>query len=64
MNDSPRIFSADTILRALMSNEHISLGDLVYNIRESEGKGWDGPSVKAWSDAVSDAEKWMKINGK
>jgi hypothetical protein len=45
---------ADAIaaLRALLTNEHIDLGDLVYQVREREGEGWDGPSVKAWSDAV------------
>ena len=27
------------------------LGDFIYDIREREGKGWDGPKVKVWSDA-------------
>lgn len=52
------------ILRALMTNPSLSLGDLVYTVRDRELKGWDGPDVKAWSDAVVAAEKWMKENPK
>ena len=43
-------------LKALTTNPHINLGDLVYKVRDSEGEGWDGPQVKAWSDAVQAAE--------
>lgn len=39
-------------LQALMTNSHVDLGDLVYTVREREGQGWEGPAVKAWSDAV------------
>ena len=45
---APKLLAA---LQALMSNPHIDLGDFVYLIRERESLGWDGPSVKAWSDA-------------
>jgi len=38
-------------LIAISTNPHINLGDLVYNVREAEGEGWDGPAVSAWSDA-------------
>lgn len=27
------------------------LGDFIYNIRDREAKGWDGPLVQKWSDA-------------
>lgn len=40
-------------LRALFENRHIDLGDQVYEVREREGLGWDGPSVTAWSEAVT-----------
>ncbi len=43
-------------LIALTTNKHLSLGDLVYHIRDRELEGWEGPSVKAWSDAVTKAE--------
>lgn len=43
-------------LKAITSNPYLHLGDLVYNIRDRELKGWEGPAVKAWSDAV------MKVN--
>ena len=38
------------ILRTL--SEVCNLGDHVYEVREREGKGWDGPLVTKWSDAV------------
>lgn len=52
------------ILRALMSNPHLSLEDLVYDVRDHELQGWDGPAVKQWSDAVMAAKKWIKENPK
>lgn len=39
-------------LLAITSNKHMNLGDLVYYVRERECQGWEGRSVKAWSDAV------------
>lgn len=42
-----------TALSALFGNPHLDLGDLVYQVREREGEGWEGASVKAWSDAVT-----------
>ena len=39
-------------MKALTSNQHLNLGDLAYTIRDRELKGWDGPAVKAWSEAV------------
>ncbi len=42
-------------LEALTTHPHVSLGDLVYAVREREGEGWEGPAVKAWSDAVKAA---------
>lgn len=47
-------------LKMLLSNDHICLEDLVYNIRESEGKGWDGPSVIEWGKAVHLAKAAIK----
>jgi hypothetical protein len=42
-------------LKALTSNPHVDLGGLVYQVRESEGEGWDGPQVTNWSNAVQSA---------
>lgn len=50
------------ILRALMENPHIDLGDQIYKVRESEGEGWDGHHVKAWSDAVTAARNILEAN--
>jgi hypothetical protein len=38
-------------LRALSKCAHFSLEDCVYDVRERECLGWDGPAVKAFSDA-------------
>jgi hypothetical protein len=43
-------------LIALTSNPHLDLGDLVYNVRERECEGWEGPSVVAWGQAVAKAK--------
>ncbi len=42
-------------LKALMSNPHLDLMDLVYLVRERELLGWDGPAVTAWGAAVQAA---------
>lgn len=53
----PRLLAA---LHALTTAKYVSLGDLVYDVREREGLGWDGPAVKAWSDAVTEANAAIK----
>ena len=39
-------------LLLLTGNPHIDLGDLIYQVREREGEGWDGPAVLAWGEAI------------
>jgi len=50
---APRMLAA---LRAISSNPHLNLGDQIYSIRERELQGFDGPAVKAWSDAVTEIQ--------
>ncbi len=40
--------SAFDILKNM--NEIYDLGDIIYDVREREGQGWDGPRVKTWGD--------------
>lgn len=47
-------------LRGLFSNKHLDLGDCVYRVRERELEGWEGASVKQWSDAVTAAKELLK----
>jgi hypothetical protein len=49
------------VLHGLLKNPHICLSDQVYNVRDHEGLGWDGPAVLAWSEAVAKAEQLLKI---
>jgi len=41
-----------SVLRALNSNKHVNLGDLVYKIRDVELEGWEGHWVTQWSNTV------------
>lgn len=45
------------VLVALFTNPHQCLEDRVYDVREREGLGWEGPSVKAWGEAASEGRK-------
>jgi hypothetical protein len=47
-------------LKGLMTNPSIDLGDKVYDVRDSEGKGWEGPDVIAWGKAVEEARKLLE----
>jgi hypothetical protein len=47
-------------LVALTTCPHLDLGDLIYKVRDSEGEGWDGPAVRHWSKAVTDAQEALK----
>ena len=49
---------AEQILYDLFSVR--DLGDFVYNIRENECKGWDGPKVILWGNACDRAHKLLK----
>ena len=41
-------------------NEIRNLGDFIYDIREREGLGWEGPKVQAWSDACKRATQLLQ----
>lgn len=60
---SKRLAEYKATLQALMTNKHLDLGDQTYVVRDSEGLGWDGPSVKSWSDAVVTAQRLLKEDG-
>lgn len=49
-------------LLLLTGNPHINLGDCIYQVREREGKGWDGPAVLAWSQGITAAEDAIKMS--
>jgi hypothetical protein len=48
------------VLRQFFSCKHIDLDYLVYAVRDRELQGWDGPAVKAWSDAMQNARAVLK----
>lgn len=47
-------------LKGLMENPSIALEDKIYDVRDREGKGWDGPDVIAWGKAIDQAAKLLK----
>jgi hypothetical protein len=51
------------VLKGLLRNPQINLGDLTYQVREAEGLGWEGPATLAWSEAVAEAEAILAENG-
>lgn len=52
--------TAIEVLRAL--NEVHDLGDYVYDIREREMEGWNGPLVTKWGNAVARAKELLNEN--
>lgn len=55
LSNAKLIAAAPELLDALIllsTNKHFNLSDAIYSVRESEGDGWEGESVKAWSNAV------------
>jgi len=47
------------VLEGLLTNPQIDLGDLVYQVRDREGLGWEGPDVTAWGNAVKAAKEML-----
>lgn len=47
-------------LTGLMKNPSIDLGDMAYRVKEAEAKGWEGPDVIAWGQAVQNARKLIE----
>jgi hypothetical protein len=41
-----------------------NLGDTIYQVRDSEGLGWDGPQTTAWGKACQRAEQLLKTLAK
>lgn len=60
MDQQQRNAKAMELLKRLGEVEHISLGDLVYNIREREGEGWEGPAVVAWGSTCEEIIQLLK----
>ena len=48
----------DDLKVALQTLVSEGIGDFTYTIRDRELKGWNGPRVTAWSDAVQVIEKY------
>lgn len=48
------------VIRDVGTNPHMSLGDHVYEVRDKEGDGWEGPAVVAWGDVCRRIEELTK----
>lgn len=56
---------SEKALRALeLLYSATSIGDYVYDIRERELKGWDGPRVTAWGEGARLAEEALREAGR
>lgn len=58
MSDSAEVAAAREAARVLVE-EH-NLGDFVYNVRERELKGWNGPKVMSFANAVATLRAFAK----
>lgn len=61
--ETGRTWTAKETAALVTINKLVPLGDAVYDVREEEGKGWDGPNVVAYSDACEVIDQWLKANG-
>lgn len=49
------------LVRALRTmNDILNFGDRIYDVREREGMGWEGPQVKAYGDACASIQPYLK----
>ncbi len=48
------------ILRKLASDELIILDDLIYDVKEREGKGWKGKKVIEYSNLIQEIKEVIK----
>lgn len=58
---TPLVQNLETALRGLMTNPSIDLEDKVYDVREREGLGWDGPDVVAWGVSIMIAKALLGL---
>ena len=46
---------------AILTLSKENIGDFTYTIRDRELQGWEGPRVRAWSDASVTIDKYAAI---
>lgn len=44
-------------------NELNNLSDMIYDVRDRELKGWEGPKTKAYGEAISKLRALLKEGG-
>lgn len=67
MTDKPQMTEVEyfrDLIDRLFNLKHFNLDDATYAVREREGKGWDGPAVKAYSDLIEELKAAKRKNGK
>lgn len=50
----------DDLREALQALDDLGAEDTIYDLREREGKGWDGPQVTAFADAWETIHKYLE----
>ncbi len=60
MTPTEKLNRLTPLLVGLCSNPIICLDDAVYNIKEIERKGWDGPIVVEWHNLINDIRNYLK----
>lgn len=55
-----KVTQAKALITELFNLPHFSLEDHVYDVREHEGEGWEGPAVKKFSDLIDRLREFIK----
>lgn len=53
----------EDIKESILALHREGIGDFTYAVREREVLGWDGPRVKAWSDASAVIARYAELLG-
>jgi len=61
MDEIDRLAELESVI--VVVNELHNLSDAIYDVREREGEGWEGPKVKAYGEAISKLRALLKEGG-
>ena len=61
MDEQDRLTELESVI--VVINELNNLSDAIYDVRDREGEGWEGPKTKAYGEAISKLRALPKEGG-
>lgn len=61
MDEQDRLRELESVIVAI--NKLHNLSDAIYDVREHEGEGWEGPKTKAYGEAINKLRELLKEGG-